>query len=152
MLLSVAEFGFQSSAFEHGAPIPRRHSCEREDLSPPLAWSGVPEGTRSLALVVDDPDAPAGTFTHWLGWGLDPAAEQLGEGQAAPVEGRNDFGTSGYRGPCPPPGHGRHRYSFRLYALDSDPGLRAGAGKREFERALAGHTLAVAELVGTYER
>jgi Raf kinase inhibitor-like YbhB/YbcL family protein len=152
ILLSVAEFGLQSSAFEHGGPIPRRHSCEGEDLSPPLAWSGAPKGTRSLALVVDDPDAPAGTFTHWLGWGLDTGAGRLGEGEAGPVEGRNDFGTSGYRGPCPPPGHGRHRYSFRLYALDSDPGLRPGASKRELERALEGHTLAVVELVGTYER
>jgi Raf kinase inhibitor-like YbhB/YbcL family protein len=152
ILCRVAEFGLQSSAFVHGEPIPRRHSCEGEDLSPPLAWSGTPEGTRSLALVVDDPDAPVGTFTHWLGWGLDPGAERLGEGEAAPVEGRNDFGTSGYRGPCPPPGHGRHRYSFRLYALDSDLVLRAGADKRELERALEGHKLAVVELVGTYER
>ena len=152
ILLWVAEFLLQSSAFENGEPIPRRHSCEGEDLSPPLAWSGAPEGTRSLALVVDDPDAPVGTFTHWLGWGLEPGTERLGEGEAAPVEGRNDFGTSGYRGPCPPPGHGRHRYSFRLYALDSDPDLRPGASKRELERALEGHTLAVVELVGTYER
>jgi Raf kinase inhibitor-like YbhB/YbcL family protein len=152
ILLRVAEFALQSSAFEHGEPIPRRHCCEGEDLSPPLAWSGAPEGTRSLALVVDDPDAPARTFTHWLGWALDPGAQALGEGEAAPVEGRNDFGTSGYRGPCPPPGHGRHRYFFRLYALDFDPDLRPGAGKGELERALEGHTLAVAELIGTYER
>jgi Raf kinase inhibitor-like YbhB/YbcL family protein len=152
ILSVVADFALQSSAFDHGGPIPRRHSCDGEDLSPPLSWSGVPEGTRSLALVVDDPDAPAGTFTHWLGWGLDPGAEGLGEGEAAPVEGRNDFGTSGYRGPCPPPGHGRHRYSFRLYALDSDPDLPPGAGKRELDRALDGHTRAEAELIGTYER
>jgi Raf kinase inhibitor-like YbhB/YbcL family protein len=138
----VAELAVQSSAFEYGGPIPRRHSCEGEDLSPPLSWSGLPEGTRSLALVVDDPDAPGGTFTHWLGGALDPGAEGLGDGEAAPVEGRNDFDTSGYRGPCPPPGHGRHRYSFRLYALDSDPDLRPGAGKGELERALEGHTLA----------
>jgi len=102
--------------------------------------------------VVDDPDAPGGTFTHWLGWALDPGAAGLGEGEAAPVEGRNDFGTSGYRGPCPPPGHGRHRYSFRLYALDSDTDLPPGADKRSLERALEGHTLAFAELIGTYER
>jgi Raf kinase inhibitor-like YbhB/YbcL family protein len=152
ILLWVAEFVLQSSVFEHGEPIPRRYTCEGEDLSPPLAWSDVPEGTRSLALVVDDPDAPARTFTHWLGWGLDPGTRGLGEGEAAPVEGRNDFGTSGYRGPCPPPGHGRHRYFFRLYALDFDPDLRPGAGKGELERALEGHTLAVAELICTYER
>jgi Raf kinase inhibitor-like YbhB/YbcL family protein len=152
ILCRVAELGLQSSAFVHGEPIPRRHSCEGEDLSPPLAWSGAPEGTHSLALVVEDPDAPVGTFTHWLGWGLDPGSERLGEGEAAPVEGRNDFGTSGYRGPCPPPGHGHHRYSFRLYALDSDLGLPAGADLRELERALEGHILAVVELVGIYER
>jgi len=148
----VAGFALQSSAFDHGGPIPRRHGCEGEDLSPPLSWSGPPESTRSLALVVDDPDAPAGTFTHWLAWALDPGAEGLGVGEAAPVEGRNDFGTSGYRGPCPPPGHGRHRYSFRLYALDSDPALPPGAGKGELERVVEGRTLAVAELIGTYER
>jgi hypothetical protein len=96
----VADFTLQSSAFDHGAPIPRRHGCEGEDLSPPLSWSGAPEGTRSLALVVDDPDAPAGTFTHWLAWALDPGAKGLGDGEPAPVEGRNDFGTSGYRGPA----------------------------------------------------
>jgi Raf kinase inhibitor-like YbhB/YbcL family protein len=148
----VANFVLQSSAFDHGGPIPRRHSCEGEDHSPPLFWSGVPEDTLSLALAVDDPDAPVGTFTHWLAWALDPAAEGLGEGEAAPVEGRNDFGTSGYRGPCPPPGHGRHRYSFRLYALDSQIDLSRGAGKGELERALEGHTLGVAELIGTYQR
>jgi Raf kinase inhibitor-like YbhB/YbcL family protein len=150
--LSVAEFGLQSSAFGPGEPIPRRHGCEGEDLSPPLAWSGAPDGTRSLALIVDDPDAPVGTFTHWLGWGLASGAERLGEGQAAPIEGRNDFGTSGYRGPCPPPGHGRHRYFFKLYALDSDPDLPPGATRDELEGTLEGHTLAVAELIGTYER
>jgi hypothetical protein len=89
------------------------------------------------------PTPRAGTFTHWLGWGLGPGAEGLGEGEAAPVEGRNDFGTSGYRGPCPLPGHGRHRYSFRLYALESDPDLPPGAGVGELERALDGHTRAV---------
>jgi Raf kinase inhibitor-like YbhB/YbcL family protein len=148
----MAAFALLSSVFGHGEPIPGRHTCDGEDLSPPLSWSGAPEGTRSLALVVDDPDAPAGTFTHWLGWGLDPGAEGLGEGEPAPVEGRNDFGTSGYRGPCPPPGHGRHRYFFRLYALDLDPELGPGAGKGELERALEGHALAAAELIGTYER
>jgi Raf kinase inhibitor-like YbhB/YbcL family protein len=148
----MAEFSLESTGFAHGEEIPRRYGCEGEDLSPPLSWSRPPEGTRSLALIVDDPDAPVGTFTHWLGWGLDPDAQGLGEGEAAPVQGRNDFGTSGYRGPCPPPGHGRHRYSFRLYALDSDPDLSPDADKGDLERALEGHTLAVAELVGTYER
>jgi Raf kinase inhibitor-like YbhB/YbcL family protein len=152
ILLWMTEFVLQSSGFEHKGAIPARYSCEGDDFSPALSWSGVPEGTRSLALIVDDRDAPVGTFTHWLAWGLDPAAEGVGEGEAAPVEGRNDFGIGGYRGPCPPPGHGHHRYFFRLYALDFDPYLKPGATKRELERALEGHTLAAAELIGTYER
>ena len=148
----MAEFALESSAFENAQAIPSRHSCEGEDVSPPLRWSNVPEGTRSLALIVDDPDAPGGVFTHWLAWGLDPTAEELGEGDSAPNEGRNDFGTSGYRGPCPPPGHGRHRYVFRLYALDAEQELAAGAAKAELEQAIEGHVLTIAELVGTYER
>ena len=148
----MAEFALESSAFENAQAIPSRHSCEGEDLSPPLRWSNLPEGTRSLALVVDDPDAPGGVFTHWVAWGLDPGAEGLGEAQSVSREGRNGFGTTGYRGPCPPPGHGRHRYVFRLYALDSEPELTAGAAKTELERAIEGHVLTTAELVGTYER
>jgi Raf kinase inhibitor-like YbhB/YbcL family protein len=145
-------FALESGVFENAQAIPSRHSCEGEDVSPPLRWTNVPEGTRSLALVVDDPDAPGGVFTHWIAWGLDPAAEGLGEGESAPREGQNDFGTTGYRGPCPPSGHGRHRYVFRLYALDSDPELAAGAAKTELEQAIEGHVLTTAELVGTYER
>jgi Raf kinase inhibitor-like YbhB/YbcL family protein len=141
-----------SSAFSGGQPIPQRHSCEGEDLSPPLSWTDVPEGATSLALIVDDPDAPRGTFTHWLGWGLDPAAGELGEGEAAPVEGRNDFGATGYRGPCPPPGHGPHRYFFRLHALADELELEPGAGRADLEQALAGRSVSVTELMGTYER
>ena len=148
----MAEFALESSAFGHAQAIPSRYSCEGEDVSPPLRWSNVPEGTRSLAMIVDDPDAPGGVFTHWLAWGLEPAAEGLGEGESAPREGRNDFGTSGYRGPCPPPGHGRHRYVFRLYALDMQLELPAGAAKGELEQAIEGHVLTTAELVGAYER
>lgn len=141
-----------SGAFAEGQAIPRRHSCEGEDLSPPLSWSEVPEGTAALALIVDDPDAPVGVFTHWLGWGLDPAAGGLREGEAAPVEGRNDFGETGYRGPCPPPGHGPHRYFFRLHALERELELAPGSGRAQLEEALAGRAVAVAELMGTYER
>ena len=148
----MAEFALESSAFEHAQSIPNRYSCEGEDVSPPLRWSNVPEGTRSLAMIVDDPDAPGGVFTHWLAWGLDPAAEELAERESAPHEGRNDFGTSGYRGPCPPPGDGRHRYVFRLYALDTQLELPADAAKAELEQAIEGHVLTTAELVGTYER
>jgi Raf kinase inhibitor-like YbhB/YbcL family protein len=141
-----------SPAFQQGGEIPARHTCDAEDLSPALVWSGVPEGTRSLALIVDDPDAPVGTFTHWLAWGIDPTADMHEEGQPAAVEGANDFGTTGYRGPCPPPGHGPHRYSFRLHALDAELELQPGASKADLEGALEGHVLAGAELVGRYER
>jgi Raf kinase inhibitor-like YbhB/YbcL family protein len=148
----VADFTLSSGAFEEGGAIPRRHTCEGEDLSPPLAWSGEPEGTRSLALVVDDPDAPGRTFLHWLAWGLAPEAGGLGEGEAAPAEGTNAFGSTGYRGPCPPPGHGPHRYFFRLRALDAAVEVQAGAGRDELEGAIRDHLLGSAELMGTYER
>jgi Raf kinase inhibitor-like YbhB/YbcL family protein len=148
----MSEFALESDAFENTQAIPSRHNCEGEDVSPPLRWTNVPERTRSLALVVDDPDAPSGVFTHWVAWGLDPAAEGLGEGEPAPSEGQNDFGTMGYRGPCPPPGHGRHRYVFRLYALDAELELPAGVAKAELEQAIEGHVLTTAELVGTSER
>jgi Raf kinase inhibitor-like YbhB/YbcL family protein len=148
----MSEFVLESTAFENAQAIPSRHTCDGEDVSPPLRWTSLPEGTRSLALVVDDPDAPAGVFTHWLAWGLDPGSGGLDDGERAPSEGRNDFGTAGYRGPCPPPRHGRHRYLFRLYALDVDLELRPGAAKADLERAIEGHVLTVADLVGTYER
>lgn len=148
----MAEFALSSSAFAAGEAIPSRHTCEGENTSPPLDWSDIPEGARSLALIVDDPDAPVGTFTHWLAWGIDPAGGGLGEGEAAPAEGRNDFGVEGWSGPCPPPGHGRHRYFFRLHALDTDLELRPGASRDELQAALEGHVLGVAELVGGYER
>jgi Raf kinase inhibitor-like YbhB/YbcL family protein len=148
----MSDFALESGAFEHAQPIPARHTCEGEDLSPPLRWTNVPDGTRSLALIVDDPDAPSGVFTHWVAWDLDPRTGALGEGEAAPSEGQNDFGTSGYRGPCPPPGHGAHRYHFRLCALDAELALGSGAAKTELQQAIEGHVLTTAELVGTYER
>jgi Raf kinase inhibitor-like YbhB/YbcL family protein len=146
----VAGFEIASEAFEEGATIPSRHTCDGQNVSPPLSFGGAPAGTRSLALVVDDPDAPVGTFTHWLAWGIDASVDGLGEGQAAPHEGRNGFGTTGYAGPCPP--HGRHRYSFRLHALDTELDLEPGADRDQLDRALEGHVVQTAELVGGYER
>ncbi|MGH2886180.1 MAG: YbhB/YbcL family Raf kinase inhibitor-like protein [Solirubrobacteraceae bacterium] len=143
---------FSSSAFAMGEAVPRRHSCEGEDVSPPLAWGAVPGDAVSLALIVDDPDAPVGTFTHWLAWGINPHGGGLPEGERAPREGRNDFREIGYRGPCPPRGHGSHRYFFRLYALAREPAVPSGASRGDLERAIEGNVLAVAELVGTYER
>src|SRR5436309_16083078 len=112
-----------SSACAGGQPIPSRHTCEGEDVSPELEWTAVPAGAVSLALIVADPDAPAGSFTHWLAWGIEPGAGLLREGERAAFEGRNDFGSVGYRGPCPPRGHGPHRYVFRLHVLESELGL-----------------------------
>ncbi|MFL5839628.1 MAG: YbhB/YbcL family Raf kinase inhibitor-like protein [Thermoleophilaceae bacterium] len=105
-----------------------------------------------MALIVDDPDAPVGTFTHWLAWNIDPAARGLAEGESAPAEGRNDFGASGWSGPCPPHRHGSHRYFFRLYALDAALELAFRAARLEVERAIDGHVLASADLIGTFER
>src|SRR5918996_4014924 len=122
----MAEFSIRSSAFADGDQMPQKHSCEGDNVSPSLEWSNLPPETRSLALIVDDPDAPSGTFVHWLAWGLDPGDSGLGEGEAAPAEGTNGFGDRGYGGPCPPPGHGPHRYFHRLYALDEKLDLPDG--------------------------
>ena len=148
----MTEFVLTSAAFAAGGSIPHRHTCEGEDLSPPLSWTAPPAGSRSLALIMDDPDAPGGRFVHWLSWGIAPDAGGLGEGESGPLEGRNEFGTVGYRGPCPPRGHGSHRYRFRLYAVAGELGLPAGIGVAELERALSGNVLAAGELVGVYQR
>jgi Raf kinase inhibitor-like YbhB/YbcL family protein len=146
----VAGLGIASAAFHGGGTIPSRHSCDGENLSPPLSFAGAPARTRSLALVVGDLDAPVGTFTHWLAWGIDPDTGGLDEGQAAPREGRNGFGTTGYAGACP--ARGRHRYLFRLFALDTELDLEPGADRKQLESAVDGHVLETTELPGTYER
>lgn len=148
----MAEFTLTSEAFAHGEEIPRRHTCEGDDISPALSWSDPPPETRALVLIVDDPDAPRGTFTHWVAWNIDPMAGGLREGESAPAEGRNDFGTAGWSGPCPPPGHGAHRYFFRLHALDGEVRVGFHGGRRELDQAIAGHVLMTAELMGRYER
>jgi Raf kinase inhibitor-like YbhB/YbcL family protein len=148
----MAGLSLSSGSFTHGEAIPSRHALEGENLSPPLSWSGLPDDTRSVALVCEDPDAPSGTFDHWVAWGLDPSAGGLGEGEPAPAEGRNGFGQSGYGGPAPPPGHGPHRYFFRVFALDAEPELEGSASMQDLEAAIDGHVLATGELMGTYER
>jgi Raf kinase inhibitor-like YbhB/YbcL family protein len=151
-----------SPAFAAGQAIPRRHTGDGEDLSPPLSWTDLPAGTRELALVVDDPDAPsAEPWVHWVIYNI-PAGEQgLHEGvpkkdrppvPSGPTQGVNSWGTVGYRGPAPPKGHGVHHYHFTLYAVDSHLALVAGLDKRGLLKALAGHVLGKGELVGTYER
>jgi len=147
-----------SAAFAPGSPIPTDYTCDGNDRSPPLAWSDPPAGTAAFVLVVEDPDAPGGLFTHWLLYDLPASARSLPAGvpprptlENGARQGRNDFGTVGYRGPCPPPGR-PHRYVFRLFALDQPTGLPAAAHRADVLRALAGHTLATGELYGTYGR
>jgi Raf kinase inhibitor-like YbhB/YbcL family protein len=148
----MSAFTLTSPAFAPGDPIPPRHACEGEDVSPDLRWSGLPERTRSLALVVDDPDAPRGTFVHWLAWDIDPGQSGLEEGATPAREGENDFGVCGWRGPRPPRGRGPHRYVFRLRALDEQLHVPAGADRDTLEAAIGPHLLGTAELIGTYER
>lgn len=150
-----------SSAFEQGAGIPKRHTCEGEDLSPALAWSGVPAGTRSLALIVDDPDAPDPaapkmTWVHWVLYNLPADATRLDQGIApsalppGTLQGRNDWKRTGYGGPCPP--IGRHRYFHKLYALDAMLADLKQPTKDQLLKAMQGHVLAQAELMGTYQK
>jgi len=152
-------FTLASAAFREGAAIPAKYTCDGVDVSPPLGWSGAPVGTRSFALIADDPDAPAGTWVHWVLYNLPADVSELPE-NIAKVEsldlggarqGRNDFRRPGYGGPCPPPGP-PHRYFFNLYALDAPLKLKAGAQKRDVEAAMEGHVLATAQLMGTYAR
>jgi Raf kinase inhibitor-like YbhB/YbcL family protein len=151
--LTLAAAGFAS-----GQPIPVRNTCDGENRSPELTWGGVPNGTVSLALIVDDPDAPRGTFVHWVVFDIPPdfqghvlrEGSRLGQGDE-PREGANDFGRIGYGGPCPPTGTS-HRYEFKLYALDTRLGLRAGASKQQVMHAMEGHVLAEAHFSGTYRR
>ena len=147
-------FTLRSSAFDQGHAVPRRLTCDGDDLSPPLEWSGVPEGAKAFALVVDDPDAPSGLFTHWLVSGIAASRTALAEAElpAEATEGRNDFGRVGWGGPCPPRGHGAHRYQFQLYALAQPLTLARGFSRREFDTALQGNVLGTAALLGTYER
>lgn len=146
-------FMLSSTAFEDGQQLSAEFSCDGEDRSPPLSWSDPPEGTRSFALVVDDPDAPSGTFRHWGAWNIPGDARELASGAKPAAEAVNDFGRTGYGGACPPEGHGPHRYRFKLFALDTDGlDLPSGAKVTEVEKAAAQHLLGQAELTGTYER
>ena len=147
-----------SPSFSSGQVIPVRHSCDGGDASPPLSWTGVPAGAKSLALICDDPDAPAGTWVHWVIYAIPPATTELPEGVAAAEsgpggarQGTNDFKRLGYGGPCPPAGK-PHRYFFKLYALDQEPALTPGATKRQLLDAMEDHVLGQGELMGTYQR
>lgn len=150
-----------STAFDDGNPVPVKHTCDGDDTSPPLVFEDVPEDARSLALIVDDPDAPGKVYVHWLAWGMPadigglPASvptDEVVEEIEGLRQGKNDFDRLGYGGPCPPPGHGTHRYRFTLYALDQHIDLDAGATREALEGRLEGRILSEAQLVGTYER
>ena len=150
----AASISVSSQAFGNGGVIPARYTCSGADVSPPLSWSGIPAGAQSLALTVIDPDAPGKPFVHWVLFNLPPATSGLSEGAAPPpasVQGRNDFGSNGYRGPCPPPGS-PHHYHFKVYALDIVPSLREGASNSSLQDAINGHVLATGEIVGTFKR
>lgn len=147
-----------TTAFQPGGIIPKKFTCDGPDVSPALAWSDLPAGTQSVALIMDDPDAPVGTWVHWVLYDLPPSARELPEGvpkqedlSSGARQGRNDFRKIGYGGPCPPRGPA-HRYVFKLYALDAKTKLKAGATKADLERAMQGHILAQAELIGRYQR
>ena len=151
-------FTLSSSSFSSGADIPKKFTCDGADVSPALSWTNPSAGTKSFALIADDPDAPSGTWTHWVIFDLPPQTISLAEGVAKIDEvpgggrqGRNDFRKIGYGGPCPPPGK-PHRYFFRLYALDRTVNLPAGASKKDLEQAMRGHVLGTAELMGKYSR
>ena len=146
------DFTLSSPAFADGAGIPVRHTCDGQDLSPRLTWSGTPRGTRSLALVMDDPDAPRGTFTHWVVHDLPADLTELGEDATLGTQGRNSFGRRGYGGPCPPPGDEPHRYRFTLYALDVPTIALANGTREELEAKMDTHVLGTALLVGRYQR
>lgn len=156
---AMSAFTLTSPAFRAGAAIPAKFTCDGADRSPELHWGGAPAGTRELALVMDDPDAPGGTWVHWVAYGI--PADRTSLPEAVPgtptvaglglTQGKNSWPHTGYNGPCPPPGT-PHHYHFRLYALDRDLGLAPGATAGSLERAVQGHVLATAELVGTYGR
>lgn len=144
-------------AFSDGALIPAKFTCDGANVSPPLHWSELPAGTKALALIVDDPDAPRGVFVHWLAYGIPNSMDGLPEGfgTAAKIphgvkQGKNGFGSLGYGGPCPP--SGTHRYFFHLYALDAEPDVTPGASREALERAINPHVIAKAELMGKYAR
>ncbi|HIJ65963.1 MAG TPA: YbhB/YbcL family Raf kinase inhibitor-like protein [Candidatus Hydrogenedentes bacterium] len=147
-----------SSAFQNGAAIPKQYTGDGPDVSPPLTWGAPPDGTKSFALICDDPDAPVGTWVHWVIYDIKPETRELPEGVPTQEtladgakQGLNDFRKVGYGGPAPPRGK-PHRYFFKLYALDAELGLKPRATKKDVERAMKGHVLADGQLMGTYQR
>lgn len=157
-LVAVASFAaggarmkITSSAFQEGGNIPPKFTCDGGDSSPPLRIAGIPSGAKTLALVVDDPDAPSGLFTHWIVWNISPQTNAIAEGSAPQgAQGTNDFGKSGYGGPCPP--SGTHRYYFKIFALDRELNLSSGTKRNQLDAAMKGHVVAQGELMGRYAK
>ncbi len=148
----MGNLSIASTAFPHNGMIPAQHTCDGADASPPLSIREIPEKTRSLALIVDDPDAPGKTWVHWVVWNLGANTAEIPSNALSgdAVQGRNDWGKAAYGGPCPP--SGTHRYFFKLYALDIPLPLKAGSTKAQLEEAMKGHVLGSAELIGLYRR
>lgn len=149
----MADLTVKSTAFEQGQLIPKKYTCDGEDVNPPLTIEGIPKEAKTLALIMDDPDAPGGTFDHWVIWNISAQTSSIAEHSAPGKEGKNGFGKVGYNGPCPPPG--THRYFFKMYALDAELKLGSILGtpkKKDLEKAMQGHILAKGELMGTYHR
>ncbi len=150
--INVSDLRVSSPAFGTHGRIPERHAGDGEDVSPPIEWSGAPQGTRSFALVVHDPDAPlVDGFTHWVVYGIPGDATGLEEGTQDHVSGENSLGNAGYNGPAPPPGHGVHHYYFWVYALDDDVDLEPGLDRRALHERIEDHVIEQARVIGTYE-
>lgn len=145
----MIELKVTSPAFQSNQNIPGDYSCYYESFNPPLSIEGTPEGTKSLALILDDPDAPSGTFDHWVVWNIPPSQNKIAENSAPGVEGLNSDKQNGYIGPCPPPGK-PHHYNFRVYALDTILGLSPNSNKKDLENAIKGHMIAEGKLVGLF--
>jgi len=149
MVNEIKDLQVQSVAFSHNGHIPPKYTCEGENINPSLEVNNVPEGTKSLALIMEDPDAPNGTFDHWIVWNISPN-EAIAEQSIPGISGTNSFGKTGYGGPCPP--SGSHRYFFKMFALDTELDLQAGSDKNALFEAMEDHILAQGELMGHYQK
>ena len=146
----MADLSVESPAFEHGKLIPKKYTCDGQDINPPLTIEGIPKEAKTLVLAVDDPDAPSGTWDHWIVWDIPASTSKIAENSVPGKEGVNSARQQGYMGPCPP--GGTHRYFFKVYALDTDLSLGASSRKKDVEKAMQGHVLAKGELMGLYRR
>jgi Raf kinase inhibitor-like YbhB/YbcL family protein len=155
---NMNNISISAEGFKDGTTIPDVYTCKGKDISPSLSWKEIPAGTKSIALIMDDPDAPGGTFVHWVLYNVPAGTQKMPEGMPydktlpdGSMQGMTDFGRTGYGGPCPPPGK-PHRYFFKIFALDSMINLPPGASKKQLENVMAGHILAKGEIIGMYKR